>query len=750
MEALSIFVLEDDTNLRELLCETLEDEGYQVGSAGSGREAVEKVAGADFDLLIVDVRMEGMSGLDAFAVLKQQGIDIPCLVITGYATEEDSIRAIRLGVGDYLRKPFDMRQFLLCVRRLTAHYVHQRATHLRQRQLEHLLEWVFSYWGQPGPQVCASLRVVRALAWALGFEKHEQLQIELALLLPPGPPPAPLPHFAAEAAAYAQERWDGRGPQGLSGEDIPLSGRLLRLARQVGTEAGTDGLDPFLFEQWRDHLRQQDNQETRVRRLLGLARTLLETGDGEGALAAVQEAEPLASGGQSLQVRLLRLHLLPESERLAWAHKTLQGARLLGAREEGPVLAELAIALSRLQPVQAQEWLEESLSKLSDSGLKSKAWLALWTMRGSSLGSPAPALQTLLSPAHEGHLSSSLPWLWSPLIDWWISQAESLDNGPPLLLLRRYNSLLQAAVGHFSKSQRRWLARLLTDHKWGQSLLQQLSQDPEDETRNLALSALRAPGRDDKSAATPLLRIRSLGTLEVSVGGEPIPEKAWRGTRNKYLLAYLAAAGRPVSEDRIIDLFWDEDQEKGKRGLYNALYCLRKILHPLGWQGELDYIQRNRGQIGLNPSADHWHDMGEFEKALATARRRRADKPLESLRQTCALYQGPFLDNCFMDWALEQRTRLEQEAISAFLWLAQLEQEVGEPQLALDAAQRALALDDCSQPAILSVMRAFIGLKRPEESIRTYESATRRLKSEFEIEPSLELFEAYQRARLLF
>jgi DNA-binding SARP family transcriptional activator len=278
--------------------------------------------------------------------------------------------------------------------------------------------------------------------------------------------------------------------------------------------------------------------------------------------------------------------------------------------------------------------------------------------------------------------------------------------------------------------------------------LQQLTQDPDLEIRTLAVSCLRSSSGAPAATATPLLRIRMLGTMEVSVGGEAIGEKAWRGTRNRYLLAYLAVMGRNVSEDRLVDLFWDEEQEKGKKGLYNSLSNLRKALRPSGWPGEIDYFRRQREQIGFNPDADRWNDVEEFEKALTGARRQRGDKPQEQLREALALYQGPFLENCFMDWALQERARLENLAAEAFIWLGQLELEGGQPQRALESAQSALALDNCNQPAILGVMRAFMELRRPEEAIRLYEAASRRLKSELDIEPGIELFEAYQRARL--
>ena len=125
-DQLKVLVLEDDENLRELLCETLEDEGYLAEGAANGVEAIRKVTSGNYDLLVVDVRMEGMSGLEAFAHMRQHGVELACLVITGYATEEDSIRAIRLGVGDYLRKPFEMKELLLRLARVSAVYSRQR------------------------------------------------------------------------------------------------------------------------------------------------------------------------------------------------------------------------------------------------------------------------------------------------------------------------------------------------------------------------------------------------------------------------------------------------------------------------------------------------------------------------------------------------------------------------------------------------------------------------------------------------
>lgn len=67
------------------------------------------------------------------------------------------------------------------------------------------------------------------------------------------------------------------------------------------------------------------------------------------------------------------------------------------------------------------------------------------------------------------------------------------------------------------------------------------------------------------------------------MGGRPLPEKIFRGQRNRILLACIAAYPRQA-EDRVREAFWPEELEKGRKGLYNALFHVRKALRPEGWR----------------------------------------------------------------------------------------------------------------------------------------------------------------------
>jgi DNA-binding response OmpR family regulator/DNA-binding SARP family transcriptional activator len=764
---LSIFVLEDDENLRTIVCETLEDEGWTVQSASGGREAVAKVSSQQFDLLIVDVRMEGMTGLDAFSLLKQQGVDIPCLVITGYATEEDSIRAIRLGVGDYLRKPFEMRSFLLCVRRLTAQGARQKEQTQRENALERVLDEAMQAICFQNPESLSAIQKSHQVARNLGLDSPTNFQIQLALALVTLKREATAQHLGIQdILRYAAERWDGKGPLGIKGEEIPLPSRIVRLCLASQLHPAADirqncqgEIDPYLLEYLT-----LDEHEEQAKRMLGWARTLLDSGNESAATEALLDAGT-PTGINLLYWHLLKLRLLPNSEKRSKALEILEWSRTQPFAFQAKL--DLALAILTLDSSQAASWLKENLAQLNaeDGGinrvqrpaLRAQIQLALWTL-GQHEFPGEPSLRCLLEPLHQAILVSTLPWLWSPLLELRRRSSQPLSQQEAItLLLRRFGSSLLAQIARFSSDIKTWLIESIGSQSWSRQLIQYLCQDADRQVSAAAQSVSAKPASaeteaGDETNKTPLLRVQSFGSFEVSVGGEAIAEKAWRGTRNKYLLAYFAAANKMVTEDRIVDLFWDEDQDKGKRGLYNSLSHLRKILKPEGWQGDLDFLQRNRDQVGLNLSCDRWNDVDEFSRNLALASKARQAGDLEStrlgLRAALAVYGGPYLENCYMDWALNLRTRFEQEAGDACILSAQLEIEAEQYSVAIEQSIKALAIDNCNQKAALMAMRAYTLAKRPEEAIRLYETMQKRLKQELDLEPSLELFEAFQRARL--
>ena len=100
-----ILVVDDEENVRITTAAILEQEGYYVETASDGREALDKVGQGKFDLVLTDLRMEDMDGSTLLNELHTRHSDIVTIVLTGYASIESSIDALRQGVYDYLVKP---------------------------------------------------------------------------------------------------------------------------------------------------------------------------------------------------------------------------------------------------------------------------------------------------------------------------------------------------------------------------------------------------------------------------------------------------------------------------------------------------------------------------------------------------------------------------------------------------------------------------------------------------------------------
>ncbi|HEX9428732.1 MAG TPA: response regulator [Candidatus Polarisedimenticolia bacterium] len=101
----SILVVDDEPQVRDLLCQALKQQGYQVASAENGGDAVEKVRTARFDVLLCDLKMPGISGLQALEQVKAIDPDIEFIVMTAHGTLENAIESLRKGASDFLQKP---------------------------------------------------------------------------------------------------------------------------------------------------------------------------------------------------------------------------------------------------------------------------------------------------------------------------------------------------------------------------------------------------------------------------------------------------------------------------------------------------------------------------------------------------------------------------------------------------------------------------------------------------------------------
>jgi DNA-binding NtrC family response regulator len=100
-----VLVVDDDQVVGKSFERVLTNKGYKVDTALSGREAFEKYAGGDFDMVFTDLRMPGQDGLEVARRIKEMNPWLPIVVVTGYGTQEAEASAKAIGVSEFLQKP---------------------------------------------------------------------------------------------------------------------------------------------------------------------------------------------------------------------------------------------------------------------------------------------------------------------------------------------------------------------------------------------------------------------------------------------------------------------------------------------------------------------------------------------------------------------------------------------------------------------------------------------------------------------
>lgn len=104
----NILIVDDEQSMRDFLKILLQKEGYGVDTGNNGDTALQKLRSASFDLLISDIRMPGMSGLDLLSKVKEDNPDLPVIMITAFASPDDAVSAMKNGAFDYISKPFNV------------------------------------------------------------------------------------------------------------------------------------------------------------------------------------------------------------------------------------------------------------------------------------------------------------------------------------------------------------------------------------------------------------------------------------------------------------------------------------------------------------------------------------------------------------------------------------------------------------------------------------------------------------------
>lgn len=116
----NILVVDDEEVIREGMRRILEGEGYRVRTSASGQAAGEMIQTEDFDVVITDLKMPGMDGIEVLKTIKILQPDVPVMIITGYSTVETAVEAMKQGAFDYIAKPFTSELIIGKVRKAVA------------------------------------------------------------------------------------------------------------------------------------------------------------------------------------------------------------------------------------------------------------------------------------------------------------------------------------------------------------------------------------------------------------------------------------------------------------------------------------------------------------------------------------------------------------------------------------------------------------------------------------------------------
>lgn len=691
-----ILILEDDRELLRALFEVLEDAGFQARPAASSEEALQHALEEDFDVVVTDIRMAGVDGLEALAGMQKLLPEVRSLVITGFSSECDTIRALRLGVGEYLQKPFSLDDFTEAVRRLALQARELRTERTRERSMRRYLLWSLKNWAQQRPQASTAwlnqaLQWCARLAQGLGFETGgvEALQVaclcealaselpeEVEVLLPPG------------------VRAILRSPEGLEREILAVAGALAR------SEELPPRCPPAL-------------------RLIAAAEATI---SGEAT-----SAPPLAGGAQQRRAALSLAWQWEQQGQYAAAHRAYSQLQSATGREGWLAslgLARLARTLNHPEPLteHALKALEQArqLGPLSLAAASLEAGLLL-----AGSGRQIPTASKLLQDSQT--LNESLGFEARASL---ARAGQAWLSGLPLPC-----ESLQRLSGEELRSASWWLIPGLKadGSPAAVALLQRLLPQAE-------------------RCSPPTLRILSLGTLEVYLGSERADEEAFRKNQKaRLLLVFLACErGRFRSDEILAEIFWPQEGARGRKNLYSLRSILRKALAGAG--EEADYVQRTSLGLCLNPDMPWSHDWEDLHDHLRSGSQAESQgdvsQALHHLRQAVQLYRGPFLESCYMDWALELRQNTELKVMEGLHQLARLTLQQARRDECREVCQRLLDLDPLHQQAYALWMQSLLEDERPQEVLRIFERARRTLSKELGCEPELALLELYQRARM--
>lgn len=113
---MKVLIIEDENGLRDAIMETLKQEGYLVDGTADGESGLDLIRSGLYDLVILDIMLPGLNGLDVLSIARKLKINVPVILLTALSQLQNKIDGMDSGADDYITKPFEMRELLARIR----------------------------------------------------------------------------------------------------------------------------------------------------------------------------------------------------------------------------------------------------------------------------------------------------------------------------------------------------------------------------------------------------------------------------------------------------------------------------------------------------------------------------------------------------------------------------------------------------------------------------------------------------------
>jgi len=138
-----VLLVDDEEEFIETLAERMRTRGMEVSTSNSGADALQLVDDEDFDVVVLDLKMPGIDGLDALKRIKRRRPDVQVVLLTGYATVEKGVEAIKEGALEFLEKPVDISSLTEAIHKAkaTKMILVEKETEERIKEILHHQSW---------------------------------------------------------------------------------------------------------------------------------------------------------------------------------------------------------------------------------------------------------------------------------------------------------------------------------------------------------------------------------------------------------------------------------------------------------------------------------------------------------------------------------------------------------------------------------------------------------------------------------